>query len=309
MQAFSADPTVLPLPAGHRFPAEKYPRLRQRVLEAGLLPAEALQRAAPASNETLQRVHLPDYLAKLDHGTLSDKEVRRLGLPWSPELVARARRSVGGTIAAAQAALAEGLATNLGGGTHHAYPDHGEGYCVFNDVAVAVRAMQAEGLVRRCLIIDCDVHQGNGTAAIFTGDPTVFTLDLYGAKNFPFHKVPPTLGIPLPEGAGDDAYLAALTQGLEQALPQAQAELVFYLAGADPFAGDRLGRLALTKDGLAARDRLVLGRCRQAGLPVVIVMAGGYGRDINDTVDIHVQTVRIASELAATLGGGLRKVL
>jgi acetoin utilization deacetylase AcuC-like enzyme len=236
----------------------------------------------------------------LVYGTLSEKEARRIGFPWSPQLLERSRRSAGGTIAACRSALQDGLSAYLGGGTHHAYPDHGEGYCVFNDVAVAVRSLQFEGGFRRAVILDCDVHQGNGTAAIFGGDPSVFTFSIHGEKNFPFHKESGDLDIPLPDGCGDEAYLAALQRGVQASLERAQSGLAVYIAGADPFVGDRLGRLALSKAGLAERDRLVLELCRLAGLPVAIVLGGGYARNVEDTVDIHMQTIRLAADIAAS---------
>ncbi|HJW89085.1 MAG TPA: histone deacetylase [Anaerolineales bacterium] len=206
-------------------------------------------------------------------------------------IVERSRRSVGGTLGACRSALESGLGINLAGGTHHAYADHGEGYCVFNDSAVAARTIQAEGRCRRVVILDCDVHQGNGTAAIFAGDPSVFTLSIHGAKNFPFHKETSDLDIALEDGTGDEPYLEALLAGLRTALRNAQADLAIYLAGADPFHGDRLGRLALSKAGLAERDRMVFEACQREGLPVAVVMAGGYAQRVEDTVDIHLATV------------------
>lgn len=297
MKAFYSDHFAFPLPTGHRFPDAKYTLLRQRVA-ADLAPSVRLYEAPAASDEELLRVHTPAYLMRVVHGQLSPAEVRRLGLPWSPELVERSRRSTGATIAACRAALEEGIAVNLAGGTHHAFADRGEGFCVFNDSAVAARALQAEGRAHRVLILDCDVHQGNGTAAIFAGDSTVFTFSIHGANNYPFEKEASDLDVELPDGADDDAYLDALAAGLERALAQARADFVLYLAGADPFVGDRLGRLALSKEGLAARDRLVLERCRAAALPTAVTMAGGYARAIEDTVAIHLQTVRLAAALA-----------
>lgn len=273
----------------------KYARLRQRVLESGLFAPEAWQPAAAATDAQILLVHTPDYLDKLKTGALSEKEARRIGFPWSPELVGRSRRSVGGTIGACRHALATGCAINLAGGTHHAYPDHGEGFCVLNDVAIAVRVMQSEQRLERVLVIDLDVHQGNGTAAIFAGDPQVFTFSIHGAKNFPFHKEQGDLDIALPDGSEDDTYLEAVRTGLEQALAQPPFDLAIYIAGADPFSGDQLGRMAVTKAGLLERDRLVFTACRLAGLNVALVMGGGYTRDIEDTVDIHVQTVSLAS--------------
>jgi acetoin utilization deacetylase AcuC-like enzyme len=233
-------------------------------------------------------------------------EIRRVGLPWSPEIVERSRRSVGGTISACRAALQEGVAVSLSGGTHHAFRDRGEGFCIFNDCAVAARVVQAEGRARRIAIIDCDVHQGNGTASILASDPTIFTFSIHGEKNFPLHKERSDLDIGLPDRAGDGTYLEALQEGLRHALHAAKADLVIYLAGADPFVRDTLGRLSLTKAGLAERDLRVFRLCQQVGLPVAVVMAGGYAKAIQDTVDIHLRTVRIAAEFSASTakGGG-----
>jgi acetoin utilization deacetylase AcuC-like enzyme len=296
LKAFYADPFVLPLPPGHRFPIEKYRLVRERVAEAGLTGPDSLLVSPAATDDEILRVHTPDYWHRLRDGQLTAKEMRRIGFPWSPELVERSRRSSGGTIAACRAALREGVAVNLAGGTHHAFPDHGEGYCVLNDVAIAVRAMQAEGLIHRSAIIDCDVHQGNGTAAIMNGDPTVFTFSIHGARNFPFRKEPGDLDIELDDGVDDATYLAALREGLDVTLHGDHPDLVVYLAGADPYQGDRLGRLALTKAGLARRDETVLAACLAIGAPVAAVMAGGYAVPINHTVDIHFRTVQLAAE-------------
>lgn len=300
MKVYYCDHFTYPLPPGHRFPAGKYALLRQRVAAELTPPCELLAPEA-ATDAQLLRVHAPEYLTRVTNGTLGDREVRRIGLPWSPALVERCRRSVGGSIAACRAALSDGVAVNLAGGTHHAFPDHGEGFCVFNDVAVAARAMQDQGRARRIAIIDCDVHQGNGTAAIFAGDPSVFTFSIHGAKNFPLRKERSDLDIELPDATEDAAYLELLEVGLERALALAVPDLALYIAGADPFEGDTLGRMALTKDGLAARDRLVLGECRRAGVPVAVVMGGGYARDIRDTVAIQWETVRIAADAVANL--------
>lgn len=302
MYIFYHDQFVLPLPPDHRFPMSKYALLRQRVVEAGLAPPEKLCTPPGATDEQLQLAHDAAYVARVKAGALSRQEVRRMGFPWSPQLVERSRRSVGSTIAAGRAALAEsgsgggapsagGVAVNLAGGTHHAGPDWGQGYCVFNDAAVAARTWQAEGLARRVVVLDCDVHQGNGTAAITAGDSTIFTFSIHGARNFPFVKEASDLDIALEDDTGDEEYLAQLESGVRQALERAQADVAIYLAGADPFVGDRLGRLALSKEGLAARDRMIFKMCREAGLPVVVAMAGGYGRDVADTVDIHFRTV------------------
>jgi acetoin utilization deacetylase AcuC-like enzyme len=298
VKAFSCDQYVLPLPPGHTFPIQKYALLRRRVLDDGLVrPADLLAPHA-ATDEELLRAHDADYVRRVREGTLTRQEVGRIGFPWSPQLVERSRRSSGGTVAACRAALLDGVAVNLAGGTHHAFRDRGEGYCVFNDAAVAARAVQAEGRVRRVVVLDCDAHQGNGTAAIFRGDPTVFTFSIHNARIYPKHKEPGDLDVDLEDGTGDEAYLAALEGGLGRALGLARADLAIYLAGADPFAGDRLGRLNLTKEGLEARDRLVLGRCLSAGIPVAVVMAGGYAREVADTADVHARTVRVAAEMA-----------
>jgi acetoin utilization deacetylase AcuC-like enzyme len=250
-----------------------------------------------ATDEEILRAHDAEYLHKVKTGTLSAAEVRRIGFPWSPQMVERSRRSSGATIEACRAALVEGVAVNLAGGTHHAFRDCGEGFCVFNDSVIAARAVQAEGRAGRVAVIDCDVHQGNGTAAIARGDPTLFTFSIHGAKNFPLRKEQSDLDVELPDGAGDAAYLEALEAGLREALDRARAELVIYLAGADPHEGDRLGRMKLTKAGLAERDRLVFRHCLAADLPVAVTMAGGYGRNIDDTVDVHFRTVQLAREV------------
>ncbi len=298
MKIFYHDTFILPLPDGHRFPMPKYVLLRQRVVEVGLVMADNLLVGPAASREELRRAHHPEYVRRVEAGELTEKEIRRIGFPWSPQLFERSRRSVGSTIAACRTALSEGLGINLAGGTHHAGPDFGQGFCVFNDSAIAARAMQVEGLAKRVLVLDCDVHQGNGTALIFAADPTVFTYSIHGAKNFPFHKAQSDLDVPLADDADDAIFLDALEATVPQAIEQAKADLVIYLAGADPYADDRLGRLAVTKRGLGQRDKFVLDRCQKAGLPVAIAMAGGYGKNINDTVDIHFQTVKTAVELA-----------
>jgi acetoin utilization deacetylase AcuC-like enzyme len=293
MQLFYSDIFVLPLPDGHRFPMRKYWLLYQRVAQSELGQSGTIRMPPAASADEITRAHDADYLRRVMQGELSDKELRRIGFPWSPALVQRSLQTVGGTIAACRAALAEGAAVNLAGGTHHAFADHGQGFCVFNDAVVAARAVQAEGLAERILIIDLDVHQGNGTAAMTCDDPSIYSFSIHGAKNFPFHKEQSDLDIALEDGVGDDAYLAALRWGLDQ-LPWNGSDLAIYLAGADPFVGDRLGRLALSKDGLAQRDRLVFDACAAAGVPVAVAMAGGYAHNISDIVDIHFETVRNA---------------
>ena len=296
MKVFYSDHFVLPLPEGHRFPMIKYSMLRERVAESGICGPGELRVAKPVSDEEILRAHHPGYLKRVVSGTLTDKEVRRIGFPWSPRMVQRSRRASGGTMGACLSALEDGLAANLAGGTHHAFADRGEGYCVFNDSVIAARAVQAAGFVQRVLVIDTDVHQGNGTAAILRGDPTVFTFSIHGAKNFPFHKEESDLDAPLPDGAEDTEFLTALEEGLETALDAAQAQLAIYLAGADPFEDDRLGRLCVTKRGLAERDNMVLEPCRERGIPVALTMAGGYARRVEDTVDVHFQSIRRAAD-------------
>ena len=300
MKIFTCDRFQIPLPEWHRFPMIKYARLRERVEAAGLAAPGDLLVPRAATDDELLRAHDADYLKRVKSGTLSPDEIRMLGFPWTVFLVERSRRSVGATIEAGLAALDGGLAVNLAGGTHHAFRDHGGGFCVFNDAAVAARSLQDQGKVQRVLIVDCDVHQGDGTAAIFADDPTVFTFSIHGANNYPPVKMTGDLDVELPDGADDDAYLAALETGLTTALDRSGAEIAIYLAGADPFFYDRLGRLNLSKAGLSARDRLVFGRCRARGLPVVVTMAGGYAEEVEDTVDIHFETVRLAAEFAAS---------
>ena len=299
MHAFYADQFVLPLPPGHRFPMSKYRLLRERLAE---LPGLQLEPALPATDGELALAHTPSYVSAVAEGTLSAALQREIGFPWSEAMVERARRSVGATISAARAALASGVAANLAGGTHHATADKGGGYCVFNDAAVAARLMQAEWhrahrQLLRVAIIDLDVHQGNGSAAIFTDDPTVFTLSIHGAKNFPFRKERSDIDIDLPDGCTDQPYLEALDGALAelwQRHGQSPPGLVFYVAGADAHEGDRLGRLKLSTEGLAERDRRVFAALRARRIPVAVAMAGGYGRVIDDTVQVHLGTLRAA---------------
>jgi acetoin utilization deacetylase AcuC-like enzyme len=304
MRAFHFDRFTIPLPGGHRFPASKYRMLRERVIaEPGL--GIRLEAAPEAGDGELALAHAPAYLDAVFHGLLSDAQQREIGFPWSPQLVERSRHSVGATIAAARAALADGVAAQLGGGTHHARADAGSGFCVFNDVAVAARLMQAEVHRRErrllhVLVIDLDVHQGNGTAAIFADDPTVFTLSLHGAKNFPFRKHAGDLDVALPDDCGDEAYLTALSSALAEVDrcqgPGESAGLAFYLAGADPHEGDRLGRLKISAAGLAERDRRVFDWLGERRIPVAVTMAGGYGHDIAVTVGVHLQTLICAGQ-------------
>ena len=296
MRLFPADRYPLPLPEGHRFPLAKYAALRRR-LEAHAAAGAPLEFVEPhaATDDELVRVHDQAYVGRVLAGTLSAAEIRRIGFPWSPALVERSLRSTGAAVDAAAAALADGVAASLAGGTHHAGRDWGEGYCVFNDTAVAARELQARGLVRRVVILDCDVHQGNGTAEIFDGDQSVFTMSIHGARNFPLRKHPGSLDVPLEDGTGDDAYLTALAPAVAESFEQGRPDLVLYIAGADPYEGDRLGRLALTKPGLLARDQLVLAAAASAGVPLAIVCGGGYCEEIESIVDIHAATMLLAA--------------
>jgi acetoin utilization deacetylase AcuC-like enzyme len=297
---------TFPLPEGHRFPIGKYERLREQVLIDGIAAPETMREPARVSRDSLLLVHTADYVDRFCTGLLTESELRRLGFPWSPALVERSLRAVGGTCEAAAAALEHGVAMNLAGGTHHAFPDHGEGFCVFNDVAISLRLLQRSGRIRRAAIVDLDVHQGNGTNAIFAGDESVFTFSMHGGKNYPFHKVPGSLDVELPDGANDELYLTLLAEHLPNVLARAEPDLVLYLAGADPYEGDALGRLGLTFDGLARRDALVIELCREVGLPIAITIAGGYGRNLDDTVRIHLETARIASRYTLTTLGASR---
>ena len=286
---------TFPLPPGHRFPVEKYAMLRERVVSDGIVAPERVLDPDAASDDVLRLVHTRDYVERFTAGRLSAAEIRRIGFPWSDALVERSRRAVGGTVEAARHALTHGTAMNLAGGTHHAFADHGEGFCVFNDVAIAIRLLREEGLIRRAAVIDLDVHQGNGTHAIFADDRDVFTFSMHGGRNYPFEKVAGTLDIDLDDGTEDAEYLAALAEALPRVLLSARPDLVIYLAGADPHEGDRLGRMKLTFAGLARRDAMVLEACREVGLPVAVVIAGGYGARIEDTVAVHLATSRIVA--------------
>lgn len=294
MKAYYSDRFVLPLPSGHRFPMQKYRMLREAVSET--LPHVQFAEAPHTTDGVLALAHHPTYIHKVVTGNLSSDEQRAIGFPWSPEMVERSRRSTGATIAACRAALVDGISINLAGGTHHAQSDRGEGFCVFNDAAIAARLMQAERQVARVAIVDLDVHQGNGTAAILANDESVFTFSMHGEHNYPFIKTHSDLDVALPDGTGDDAYLGALGKALAELFIRFSPQLIIYLAGADPHEGDRLGRLKLTMEGLAARDRMVLQAARERSLPVAIAMAGGYGKNIEDTVAIHLQTVSLGSE-------------
>ena len=301
------------LPPGHRFPMAKYRLLRDGVVAEGLADAARLHEPAPVPADDLRLVHSADYVERFTAGRLTHAEERRLGFPWSAALVERAYHVAGGTCWAAEAALVHGVAMNLAGGTHHAFPGHGEGFCVFNDVAVAIRRLQRAGHVRRAAIVDLDVHQGNGTHAVFAADPTVATFSMHGRRNYPYAlsvrdadgapggyggRVDADVDLPLDDALTDEPYLALLEAALPAFLAAARPDLVVYLAGADPHEGDRLGRLRLTFDGLARRDAYVLATCRDVGLPVVVTIAGGYGAEVADTVRVHLNTVRVVREFA-----------
>ncbi len=294
MRAFYSDHFVLPLPEGHKFPMAKYSRLRERILREGIIAPPDLHEAPAVAWEDLLLVHDKAYVDAVANGTVPHDVQRRIGFPWSPGMVERSRRSVGATIAAALAALDDGVSANLAGGTHHAFADRGEGFCVFNDVAVGIRVLQRDHHASRIAVVDLDVHQGNGTASIFAGDDSVFTFSMHGEKNFPFKKETSDLDVALPDGTGDDDYLAALRENLNGVLDRHRADFVFYLAGADPYEGDRLGRLKLTIEGLRERDDTVLKTCASRGLPVAISMSGGYATDIDAIVTIHANTIRAA---------------
>jgi acetoin utilization deacetylase AcuC-like enzyme len=291
LRAWSSARFSIPLPHGHRFPIQKYALVREAVVATGALPASAILEPECADRGALELVHTTEYVSSILEGTLEPMAARRLGFPWSPELRERSLRTVQGTIRAAQDAVAGGAGVNLAGGTHHAFADRGEGFCVFNDVAVAIRALRLEGAARRVAIVDLDVHQGNGTARIFENDADVFTFSIHGENNYPFHKEPSRLDVGLPDGAGDATYMAVLRASLDRVLEEATPDLVFYLAGADPYAGDRFGRLGLSIGGLRRRDRMVFDACRRRDLPVVVTLAGGYAANLADIVTIHLNTI------------------
>jgi acetoin utilization deacetylase AcuC-like enzyme len=294
MRAWSSARFTIALPDGHRFPITKYARIRDEIVARGLLPARAIEEPDRAERWTLEQVHTPSYVDAVHEGTLSAPEVRRLGFPWSAQLRERSLRTVQGTIEAAHDALDSGLGVNLAGGTHHAFPGHGEGFCVFNDVAIAIRILQRAGRITRAAVVDLDVHQGNGTAHVFADDADVFTFSMHGARNYPFRKERSALDVELDDGCGDAAYLAALEAHLGPVLDTARPELVFYLGGADPFVHDRFGRLGMSIAGLGARDRRAFDAFRRRGLPVAVTMAGGYARDLEDVVTIQANTVEAA---------------
>jgi acetoin utilization deacetylase AcuC-like enzyme len=298
MRLFYTDHFELPLPDGHRFPMAKYRMLRDQVVADPVHQHDVLMIPPAATIEQLCLAHDPEYVEKVVQGRLSQAEIKRIGFPWSEKMVERSRRSSGATLAAAESALVDQVAVNMAGGTHHAMRDAGEGFCVFNDAAVTIRTLLSTGKIGRALVVDCDVHQGNGTAQILRDDPQVFTFSIHGEKNFHLRKFPSHLDIDLPDGTEDEAYLEQLQAGMDQCLAAGPYDLMIYLAGADPFFDDRLGRLKLTKSGLARRDQRVIQIAFDNRIPLAIAMAGGYARRIEDIVDIHAQTISIASHFS-----------
>ncbi|MDG1513248.1 MAG: histone deacetylase [Mariniblastus sp.] len=296
LKLFYSDTFELPLPDRHRFPMSKYRLLRERILQDSIASQCELSLPAAATNEQLSRVHSQEYVEAICAGNLSNVEIRRIGFPWSLAMVERSRRSTGASIEAGFSALEDGVAGNLAGGTHHAFKENGQGFCVFNDVCVAARAMQGEGRVKKVLVVDCDVHQGNGTSSIARGDASLFSFSMHCEKNYPFQKTDGDCDIPLPVGTTDTLYLEKLETELKNVFDLFLPDFVFYLAGADPYTKDRLGLLDLSKDGLATRDRIVMSLCHEKGVPIAFAMAGGYAPEISDIVDIHFQTVKIAVE-------------
>ncbi len=296
MKVFYTDHFVLPLPDGHRFPMQKYSLLREAVQA---FAPDSLEVAPAAKEDELLLAHDSAYVDRMSNGSLTATEIRQIGFPWSPFMAERARRSAGATLAAAKASLAGRCSINLAGGTHHAFRDHGEGFCCYNDAAVASRVLQRDFGIKRVLICDLDVHQGNGTASIFSGDPSVFTFSMHGARNYPVRKEISTLDVELNDGCDDENYLQKLHVHLPKIIAEFQPDAMIYLAGADPYEGDRLGRLKLTKAGLRARDRFVMTSARDAAMPITVTMAGGYAHDVTAIVDIHFTTVRTAFEVFA----------
>jgi acetoin utilization deacetylase AcuC-like enzyme len=282
------------LPGSHPFPISKYPLLKERLLADGVIREPDVLEPEPIDLDDARLVHTPEYLSKLQGGGPSASEQRRLGLPWSAALWTRSRLAAGGTLLAARTSLADGLSGNLAGGTHHAFADHGEGFCVLNDAAIAISKLRAEGAIERALIVDLDVHQGNGTAAIFDGDPQVFTFSMHGDRNYPLAKMRSSLDVPLADGVGDVEYLDTLRLHLPEVLERSNADLAFYLAGVDVAAGDRYGKLALSEEGIRRRDRLVISQIRARGVPLVILLAGGYAATAARTAELHAYAFREA---------------
>ena len=296
MKLFYTDHFELPLPDGHRFPMSKYRLLRDRIVKSDRHRNDVLLVPTAASKFQLSLAHDPGYVERVFAGRLSEQEIKRIGFPWSEKMVERSCRSSGATLMAARAAMSEFISVNLAGGTHHAMYNAGEGYCVFNDSAVAIRTLRYEGVISKALVVDCDVHQGNGTAQILGSDPFAFTFSIHGEKNFPLRKYPGSLDVELPDGTRDEEYLYALGQGLDRCFQHGPFDLMIYLAGADPYEHDRLGRLSLTKHGLLERDNLVFEFAKRSQTPVAVAMAGGYAPTITDIVDIHAATIAAASD-------------
>lgn len=305
MKLYTTDSFELPLPAGHRFPMARYRLLRERLEQSGITDSAEFCLPPAATDEQLLRVHTEDWVRRVRSGELTADEIRRIGFPWSPQMVERSRRSAGATVAAACAALQDGVAVNLAGGTHHAFPDRGAGYCVFNDAATAIRDCLHHQRINRAAVIDLDVHQGDGTAVIFTGDASVTTLSVHAARAFPARKQQSDIDEALPPGTDDSGYLAGVTRALRLLSERPAPDIVIFLAGADPFEGDRLGGLRVTKAGLRRRDQLVFDFCLNTEAALVITMAGGYAEDIEDIVDIQFATVTRAAELFGSTRAGL----
>jgi acetoin utilization deacetylase AcuC-like enzyme len=282
----------------HVFPSIKYRLVKEKLLHDGLFSAEDFVEPPPASDDDIALVHHREYLRKLQTGKLSYLEVLRLEVPYSPELVRAMWLCTGGSILAGRLALKDGAGVNVGGGFHHAFPDHGEGFCVLNDFSVAIRRLQKEGTIERAMTVDCDVHQGNGTAAIFGGDHTVYTLSIHQENNYPYPKPPSSLDLNMADGVGDEEYLEELAKGLDKALAEFTPDLIYYIAGADPYRDDQLGGLKLSLEGLERRDRLVFEKAHARNIPVAVTLAGGYARQLEDTVQIHATTARVAREFA-----------
>jgi acetoin utilization deacetylase AcuC-like enzyme len=296
MKVFYTDRYYANIGEGHVFPIKKFQLVRDRLLQEGTICHADIIEPLPAAIADVLLVHTDDYVTRLRAGSLTDREIRRLGLPWSKALVRRSFLATAGTINAARSALMGKVASNLAGGTHHAFPDRGEGFCVLNDVAIAIRVLQRDGLIRRAAVIDCDVHQGNGTAAIFVGDESVFTFSMHGAKNYPLFKPASSLDVELPDGTPDEHYLEKLRTSLPVILEH-RPDIIFYLGGADPFEGDKLGRLAISIEGLKSRDEMVLTTAKSLDIPIATVMSGGYAKDINDTIEIHCNTIRMVRKV------------
>ncbi len=282
----------------HVFPSQKFRMIYETLLREKIAAPEDFLEPPPASDDDVLRVHTSEYIEKLKGGTLSPSELMRLEIPWSPEMVQACWLAAGGSILAGRSALRDGFAANIGGGFHHAHPGHGEGFCAIHDVAIAIRRLQRDGAIATAMVVDTDVHQGNGTAAIFRNDSSVFTLSIHQEDNYPMPKPPSDIDINLPDGIEDDEYLAILEAHLLKALEFITPDVMFYVGGADPYCEDQLGGLNLTKAGLRRRDTMVMDHAHRRGIPVAITLAGGYARRVEDTVQIHVGTIVAARDLA-----------